>query len=69
LLGPRTLLVALTGWSDEVSRAASKAAGIAHHLNKPVQLAHLLELMRAHLAPERPAAATARVEEEAALDT
>jgi signal transduction histidine kinase/CheY-like chemotaxis protein len=68
LLGPRTLLVALTGWSDEVSRAASKAAGIAHHLNKPVQLAHLLELMRAHLAPERPAAATARVGEEAALD-
>ena len=53
LLGEHTLLVALTGWSDEGSRAASAAAGIAHHLNKPVQLAQLLELMRAH--PDAPA--------------
>ena len=57
-LGANTLLVALTGWSDEASRAASKAAGIAHHLNKPVQLAHVLDLIAAHAPPaqEREAA-------------
>jgi len=68
LLGPRTLLVALTGWSDEVSRAASKAAGIAHHLNKPVQLAHLLELMRAHLAPAPAVDADAKATLECVID-
>lgn len=64
MLGPRTLLVALTGWSDEGSRAASLAAGIAHHLNKPVQLPQLLALMRTHLAgsaPEPAAALAAQV--------
>jgi signal transduction histidine kinase/CheY-like chemotaxis protein len=59
MLNQDTLLVALTGWSDQGSRAASAAAGIAYHLNKPVQLAQLLELMRAHLdAPAAPLADT-----------
>ena len=49
-VGQDTLLVALTGWSDERSRAASKAAGFAHHLNKPVQVATLLALIEAHKA-------------------
>ena len=44
------LLVALTGWSDERSRAASRAAGIAHHLNKPVPMPALLALIDAHMA-------------------
>lgn len=52
LVGAHTLLIALTGWSDEESRAASNAAGIAHHVNKPVQLSSLLELMHGHLEAE-----------------
>jgi len=49
LLGAHTLLVALTGWSDERARARSTAAGIAHHLNKPVVLEELLALMHRHV--------------------
>lgn len=48
LLDARTLLVALTGWSDERARARSTAAGIDHHLNKPVALDDLLTLLHAH---------------------
>jgi len=59
MLGAHTLLVALTGWSDERARAASALAGIAHHLNKPVLLPDLLALMQAHLAASGTASATA----------
>lgn len=45
LLGTDTLLVALTGWSDAESRRKSSAAGFAHHLNKPVQIEVLLDLL------------------------
>jgi signal transduction histidine kinase/ActR/RegA family two-component response regulator len=41
-----TLLIALTGWSDAASRRRSAEAGISHHLNKPVQLEALLDLLQ-----------------------
>jgi len=53
LLGAHTLLVALTGWSDDAARAQSAAAGIAHHLNKPVVLEDLLALTHGHLRQAR----------------
>ncbi len=46
LLGPDTILVALTGWSDTESRRKSAEAGIDHHLNKPIELDVLLKLLR-----------------------
>jgi len=49
LLGPDTLLVALTGWSDLESRRKSVDAGIAHHLNKPVELDLVLALLDARV--------------------
>ncbi|QJE00985.1 hybrid sensor histidine kinase/response regulator [Massilia forsythiae] len=45
LLPEDTLVVALTGWSDAESRNKSVQAGIDHHLNKPVQVDALLELL------------------------
>ena len=36
------LLIALTGWGQEEDRRRSRAAGIDHHLVKPVDLAALL---------------------------
>lgn len=45
LLPEDTLVVALTGWSDSESRDKSARAGIDHHLNKPVQVDALLELL------------------------
>jgi len=47
LVGDDTLLVALTGWSDAESRRKSVEAGIAHHLNKPVELEQVLNLLGA----------------------
>ena len=47
LVGDDTLLVALTGWSDAESRRKSAEAGIAHHLNKPVELDLVLDLLGA----------------------
>ena len=49
LLRDDTLLVALTGWSDTESRRKSSEAGIAHHLNKPVELDLVLELLGARV--------------------
>jgi len=45
LFSDRTLLIALTGWSDEASRRRSSEAGIVHHLNKPMHLESLLALL------------------------
>jgi signal transduction histidine kinase/ActR/RegA family two-component response regulator len=45
-LSADTLLIALTGWSDAASRRRSAEAGIGHHLNKPVQLEALLDLLQ-----------------------
>ncbi|WP_373965387.1 ATP-binding protein [Massilia sp. LC238] len=50
LLDERTRLVALTGWSDELARARSAAAGIEHHLNKPVAFDDVLSLLPGHHA-------------------
>jgi CheY-like chemotaxis protein len=47
LVGDATLLVALTGWSDAESRRKSAEVGIAHHLNKPVELDLVLDLLGA----------------------
>jgi signal transduction histidine kinase/ActR/RegA family two-component response regulator len=38
-------LIAVTGWSDEADRAKSRAAGFNHHLVKPLDTAHLAELL------------------------
>jgi CheY-like chemotaxis protein len=44
------LLIAVTGWGQEADRAQSKAAGINHHLVKPVEP----ETLRALLATYTP---------------
>ena len=49
-----TLLVALTGWSEEDDRQRSYAAGFDHHLVKPAEpdkLRALLDLLRPPSAP------------------
>ena len=38
-------LIAVTGWSDETDRAKSRAAGFDHHLVKPLDTAHLAQLL------------------------
>src|SRR5215470_2911210 len=51
--GARVCLIAVTGWSDESDRARSRAAGFDHHLVKPLDTAHLAQLLSAveHSAP------------------
>jgi len=46
LLIDDTYVVALTGWSDADSRQRSLDAGIDRHLNKPVQMEDLLDVLR-----------------------
>ena len=43
--GQRVCLIAVTGWSDESDRARSRAAGFDHHLVKPLDTAHLAQLL------------------------
>lgn len=43
--GEGMLLVALTGWGQEVDRAHGRAAGIDHHLVKPVDAKLLYDLL------------------------
>ena len=43
--GRRCLIVAVTGWGQEADRQQSKAAGIDHHLIKPVEPLALRELL------------------------
>ena len=45
--GARVCLIAVTGWSDEADRARSRAAGFDHHLVKPLDTAHLAQLLSA----------------------
>jgi CheY-like chemotaxis protein len=40
------VLIALTGYGDTQDRAASQAAGIDHHLVKPVEIDDLRRLLR-----------------------
>jgi CheY-like chemotaxis protein len=42
-----TVLVALSGWGQEVDRQRSAAAGFAHHLIKPADPGIVLDLIRA----------------------
>ena len=50
LLGPDDLIIALTGWGDNKSKAASIEAGVDHHLTKPADFPVLLNLIARHLA-------------------
>jgi signal transduction histidine kinase/ActR/RegA family two-component response regulator len=43
--GQPLCLIAVTGWSDEADRAKSRAAGFDHHLVKPLDTAHLAQLL------------------------
>ena len=43
--GRDALIVAVTGWGQEADRLRSKAAGIDHHLLKPVEPAELRRLL------------------------
>lgn len=43
--GMRVLIVALTGWGQEADRRRSAAAGIDHHLIKPLDLAALQKIL------------------------
>ncbi len=43
--GQRICLIAVTGWSDETDREKSRAAGFDHHLVKPLDTAHLAQLL------------------------
>ena len=49
----RVVLVALSGWSRDADRQRSLDAGFDHHLVKPVDPAHLMQI----LDPAAPAAA------------
>ena len=44
-LGPGLKLIALTGFGSAEDRAASRAAGIDHHLTKPVNINELVRLL------------------------
>lgn len=51
--------IALSGYTDECDVSASRAAGFARHLNKPVMFADLLSAMREVAEWHAPAAAPA----------
>jgi signal transduction histidine kinase len=46
--GKRALIVAVTGWGQEADRQQSKAAGIDHHMIKPVDPLALREMLATH---------------------
>jgi PAS domain S-box-containing protein len=48
--GRQVLLIALTGWGQEVDRLRSEEAGFDHHLVKPVDPAQLMALIGQFLA-------------------
>jgi CheY-like chemotaxis protein len=41
----RPMLIAVTGWGDDESRARTRAAGFDHHLVKPIEFSALQELL------------------------
>lgn len=49
--GRGVLIVAVTGWGQEADRQQSRAAGIDHHLLKPVDPAVLQDLINSVTAP------------------
>lgn len=46
-LGEQVTIVACTGWGSDADIKRSRAAGIDHHMVKPVDPDHLIELLRA----------------------
>ncbi len=46
------VLVAVSGWGADADRARSRAAGIHHHLTKPVELDQLAALLNGRVNPE-----------------
>jgi CheY-like chemotaxis protein len=49
--GMQVLIVALTGWGQEADRQRSAAAGIDHHLVKPLDLAGLQRILESLRKP------------------
>lgn len=49
--GKQVLIIALTGWGQEADRRRSAAAGIDHHLVKPLDLAALRRILDSLPAP------------------
>lgn len=47
-----SLLVAVTGWGQEQDRLRSRAAGISHHLVKPVELDQVLPILATLNSPD-----------------
>jgi signal transduction histidine kinase len=45
--GHGMVLIALTGWGQEQDRRQAAASGFDHHCTKPVEVGHLLDLVRA----------------------
>ncbi len=43
--GKSVLIIAITGWGQESDRKMTKDAGFDHHLVKPVEIGHLVELL------------------------
>ena len=50
--GRQVLIIAVTGWGQEADRQQSKAAGINHHLIKPVDPETLKKLLAEHMPPD-----------------
>lgn len=49
--GMQVLIIALTGWGQESDRQRSAAAGIDHHLVKPLDLATLRQILDGRRMP------------------
>jgi CheY-like chemotaxis protein len=45
MLDPSAKLIAVTGYGQTSDRARTRDAGFDHHLVKPVELTHLIELL------------------------
>jgi PAS domain S-box-containing protein len=43
--GEEVLLIAITGWAQDLDKARSRAAGFDHHLTKPIEPHQLIELL------------------------
>jgi CheY-like chemotaxis protein len=46
-IGNKVTLVAVTGWGRDRDKALAFSAGFNHHFTKPVEPAHLMDLIRA----------------------
>ena len=53
--GRAILLIALSGWGEEVDRLFAYGAGFTHHVTKPAEFEHVAALLCRGLAPRLPA--------------